>query len=70
MGTSRADIVEKPPLRLILLVGLALRILAAFNSPGYLMHDDHFLVVEVGAGQLPLLVVFGLLKSVRRHQRG
>ena len=49
MGTSRADILRKRPLRLILLVGLALRILAAFNSPGYLMHDDHFLVVETGA---------------------
>ena len=49
MGTSRADILRKRPLRLTLLVGLALRILAAFNSPGYLMHDDHFLVVETGA---------------------
>ena len=49
MGTSRVDILRKRSLRLILLVGLALRILAAFNSPGYLMHDDHFLVVEAGA---------------------
>ncbi|MGB1671565.1 MAG: hypothetical protein ACPHCT_08820, partial [Flavobacteriales bacterium] len=49
MGTSRADILGKHPLHFILLVGLALRILAAFNSPGYLMHDDHFLVVETGA---------------------
>ena len=49
MGTTHADILRKRPLRLILLVGLALRILAAFNSPGYLMHDDHFLVVETGA---------------------
>ena len=49
MGTSLADILEKRPLRLILFVGLALRMLAAFNSPGYLMHDDHFLVVETSA---------------------
>ena len=34
MGTSRADIFGKRPLRFILLVGLTLRILAAFNSPG------------------------------------
>jgi len=49
MGTPRANIFDHHPLRLILLVGLALRILAAFNSPGYLMHDDHFLVVETSA---------------------
>ena len=37
------------PLILPLLVGLVLRLAAAWWSTGYLMHDDHFLVVEVGA---------------------
>ncbi len=49
MGKSRADILRMHPLRAILLAGLALRVLAAVYSPGYLMHDDHFLVVETGA---------------------
>ena len=31
------------------MVGLVLRLAAAVWSTGYLMHDDHFLVVEVGA---------------------
>ena len=37
------------PLILPLLAGLVLRLAAAWWSTGYLMHDDHFLVVEVGA---------------------
>lgn len=37
-----------PLMQLMLLAG-ALRLLAAFGSPGYLMHDDHFLVVEAAA---------------------
>ena len=37
------------PLFLPLMVGLLLRLAAAVFSTGYLMHDDHFLVVEVGA---------------------
>ena len=41
--------IERHPLRSILILGLALRVLAATYSPGYLMHDDHFLVVETGA---------------------
>ena len=41
--------IRKHPLRSILIAGLALRTLASVYSPGYLMHDDHFLVVEAGA---------------------
>lgn len=41
--------IETHPLRAILILGLALRLLAAAFSPGYLMHDDHFLVIETGA---------------------
>ena len=37
------------PLILPLAAGLVLRLAAAWWSTGYLMHDDHFLVVEVGA---------------------
>ena len=37
------------PLFAPLVVGLLLRGIAATFSTGYLMHDDHFLVVEVGA---------------------
>lgn len=37
------------PLRNVMLLALAFRILAAFFAPGYLMVDDHFLVVEAGA---------------------
>ena len=41
--------IEAQPLRAILVLGLLLRILASCYSPGYLMHDDHFLVIETGA---------------------
>ena len=34
------------PLLLPLLAGLLLRLAAALYGGGYLMHDDHFLVVE------------------------
>ena len=34
------------PLKLILLIGLLLRLVAAIFSKGYGMHDDHFLVLE------------------------
>ena len=37
------------PLKGVLIIGLAFRIAAAINSPGYLMHDDHFLVIETAA---------------------
>lgn len=39
----------KRPLRNVLLIALVLRLLAVFFAPGYLMVDDHFLVVEAGA---------------------
>jgi len=34
------------PLRVILLLALSVRLLAAFFAPGYMMHDDHFLTIE------------------------
>ena len=37
------------PLAPILVVALALRLAAAWFSEGYLMHDDHFLVLEAAA---------------------
>lgn len=37
---------EAYPLRTILLVAFAVRLLAAFFAPGYMMHDDHFLTIE------------------------
>ena len=39
----------KNPLILIILFAACLRIIAAFYSEGYLMHDDHFWVVESSA---------------------
>jgi hypothetical protein len=36
-----------PPLRTILLLALALRVLAAFFSKGYAFHDDHFDVISI-----------------------
>ncbi len=40
---------EAYPLRTILMVALAVRLLAAFFAPGYMMHDDHFLTIEPSA---------------------
>lgn len=37
------------PLVRLMLLAAAVRLLAALGSPGYLMHDDHFLVVEAAA---------------------
>ncbi len=37
------------PLRTVMTAALTLRLLAVFTAPGYLMHDDHFLVVEAAA---------------------
>lgn len=37
------------PLAVILVAALGLRLIAAWFSEGYLMHDDHFLVVEAAA---------------------
>ncbi|CAN5493106.1 hypothetical protein BH11BAC2_BH11BAC2_14420 [soil metagenome] len=39
----------KAPLKVIVLGGLLLRLIAAFFSRGYGMHDDHFLVIEAGS---------------------
>jgi len=38
------------PLQAIILLALTLRILAAFFAKGYMMHDDHFLIIETSAG--------------------
>jgi len=38
---------DRHPLSVILVIAGALRLLAAFLSRGYGMHDDHFLVIEV-----------------------
>ena len=40
---------DRMPLLCILVLALLLRLSAVWNSTGYLMHDDHFLVVETGA---------------------
>lgn len=40
---------RQSPLTALLLLGLIFRIAAAFLSSGYLMHDDHFLVIETAA---------------------
>lgn len=42
-------LMQKRPLGAVLLMALALRFMAVFTAPGYLMVDDHFLVVEAGA---------------------
>jgi 4-amino-4-deoxy-L-arabinose transferase-like glycosyltransferase len=34
------------PLSFVLLVGLIVRLIAAYFSRGFLMHDDHFLIIE------------------------
>ncbi|MDA0303753.1 MAG: glycosyltransferase family 39 protein [Bacteroidetes bacterium] len=40
---------KRQPLVAILALALLLRLSAVWNSTGYLMHDDHFLVVETAA---------------------
>lgn len=42
-------LIQKHPLAFILILGFLMRIIASIYSTGYLMHDDHFLVVETGA---------------------
>jgi len=48
MNQLLASLLDRP-LRNVMLIALALRLLAVFTAPGYLMHDDHFLVVEAAA---------------------
>lgn len=43
------DIMMRKPLMSVLMIAALLRLMAAFFAPGYLMVDDHFLVVEAGA---------------------
>lgn len=37
---------NEKPLQAVLIIGLFFRIIAAIFSPGYGMHDDHFLIIE------------------------
>jgi hypothetical protein len=37
---------QEHPLRVILILAFAVRLLAAVFAPGYMMHDDHFLTIE------------------------
>jgi len=37
---------ETKPLKSILILAIFIRIIAAIFSPGYAMHDDHFLIIE------------------------
>ncbi|MEZ4937640.1 MAG: glycosyltransferase family 39 protein [Crocinitomicaceae bacterium] len=39
---------RKSPYTVILIVAIFLRVLASIFSQGYLMHDDHFLIIESG----------------------
>lgn len=48
MNQLLAPLLDRP-LRNVMLIAFALRLLAVFTAPGYLMHDDHFLVVEAAA---------------------
>lgn len=41
---------EQKPLVVILSVAFIVRLLAVFFAKGYLMHDDHFLTVEISGG--------------------
>ena len=43
------NISPKQNLAFILLLAIALRVVSAWFSEGYLMHDDHFWVVETSA---------------------
>ncbi|HMT30538.1 MAG TPA: glycosyltransferase family 39 protein, partial [Bacteroidia bacterium] len=47
MISAVKSIYFRHPLRMALLLGLFLRLLAAVFSKGFGMHDDHFLVIEV-----------------------
>ena len=40
---------QQHPLKAILLTAFAVRLVAAFFAPGYMMHDDHFLTIEPAA---------------------
>jgi Alg9-like mannosyltransferase family len=46
MLTSK-NFIHKISIRQIILIGLAVRLLAAFFSPGYAFHDDHFEMPEL-----------------------
>lgn len=44
------EMADRHPLRALLIGAALVRLLAAYFSGGYAMHDDHFLVVEVAQG--------------------
>lgn len=47
MNTLKA-VYHKSPFQVILFVAVCLRLLASIFAEGYLMHDDHFLIIETG----------------------
>ena len=46
MLASLRSFYDRSPLAAILCAALAVRLIAVFFAPGYLMHDDHFLTIE------------------------
>lgn len=46
MIQSIKDIIRAKPIWSVLLIALVIRLCAAIFSPGYAMHDDHFLIIE------------------------
>jgi len=44
------EFLKNQPLTGIVLLALVLRLLAAIFAKGYMMHDDHFLIIETSAG--------------------
>ncbi|MFM7309354.1 MAG: hypothetical protein ACKOZY_01995 [Flavobacteriales bacterium] len=46
MLASLRSFYQRSPLTAILCAALAVRLIAVFMAPGYLMHDDHFLTIE------------------------
>ncbi|MDX2136408.1 MAG: glycosyltransferase family 39 protein [Saprospiraceae bacterium] len=53
------------PLWSLLILGAAVRLLAAFCSAGYAMHDDHFLVVEVAQSWVDGRDVYGWITTTK-----
>src|SRR2546423_7410214 len=47
MMTATKQLFEKITVKQIILIGLAVRLLAVFFSPGYAFHDDHFEMPEL-----------------------
>lgn len=50
---------KENPLKIILFVAISIRLLAAFFSQGFGMHDDHFLVIEAAQAWVDGIIVPG-----------